>query len=242
MSYQGFARIYDSLMDDFDYRAWADYYEKLLPPRGEILEAAAGTGNLTLPLIRLGHRITATDLSSDMLEILREKLMKNGLRAQVCRMDMTALQVPHKVDAVLCGCDGINYLTSPAAVRAFFESAKRCLKPGGVLAFDMSSPYKLETVTAANVFYEDRDDVTYLWTNSLDAEKHTVTMDLAFFSRRSDGLYERTDETHVMRAHSVNEITEALKEAGFADVRVFGDRTFEAPAENEMRVHFAARG
>lgn len=242
MSYQGFARIYDSLMDDFDYPLWAEYYDKLLPARGEILEAAAGTGNLTIPLIRRGHKLIATDLSGEMLEQLQEKLIKSRLRAQLCRMDMTGLTVPHKVDAVLCGCDGVNYLTDLARVKAFFASAKKCLKPGGVLAFDISSRYKLESVTAGNVFYEDRDDVTYLWTNALDEDTHVITMELAFFTKTDGGLYRRTDEVHVMRAHSAEEIVSLLNETGYSEVRVFGDRTDEKPKDDEMRIHFAARG
>lgn len=33
-AYDGFAGVYDLLMDDFDYPAWADYYLRLLEGAG----------------------------------------------------------------------------------------------------------------------------------------------------------------------------------------------------------------
>ena len=33
-AYAGFAGIYDLLMDDYDYPAWADYYLKMLSDAG----------------------------------------------------------------------------------------------------------------------------------------------------------------------------------------------------------------
>ena len=37
------------------------------------------------------------------------------------------------------------------------------------------------------------------------------------------------------------ELTRALTKNGFEDVRVYGDRTFEAPGAEEMRMHLTAR-
>ena len=50
MMYQGFAAIYDALMKDVDYRAWADYYRKLSESCGvkvrRAADCACGTGAL----------------------------------------------------------------------------------------------------------------------------------------------------------------------------------------------------
>ena len=36
------------------------------------------------------------------------------------------------------------------------------------------------------------------------------------------------------------ELTARLREAGFGQIKVFGDRTFEPPKPDEMRIHFLA--
>ena len=72
-AYAGFAAFYDTLMDDFDYPAWADYYMKLLAAEGvqptSLCDCACGTGSLSIEFARRGIRVTGADLSGEMLEI-----------------------------------------------------------------------------------------------------------------------------------------------------------------------------
>jgi len=65
-------------------------------------------------------------------------------------------------------------------------------------------------------------------------------MDLTFFIRNEDGLYERVTENHRQKAHDPAHLKEMLEAAGFSRVRIFGDRTFEAPGDEELRVHICA--
>ncbi|MBR6221668.1 MAG: class I SAM-dependent methyltransferase [Clostridia bacterium] len=241
--YEEFAAVYDALMDDFDYPAWANYYLRLLNEAGcrprAAFECGCGTGSMSIPFARAGLRLTASDLSEDMLRVAQQKARKNGVSIPFVRMDMRALELPRPVDAILACCDAVNYLTGEADVSAFFRAAHRFLKPGGVLAFDISSEEKL--VAMGGAFYgEDRDGITYLWQNSMDEKSRVVTMDLTFFVETEGGLYRRFDERHRQRAHSQGEIVRWLEAAGFGDIRVYGDRTMNPPAPGDMRLHFTA--
>ena len=73
-----------------------------------------------------------------------------------------------------------------------------------------------------------------------DGATRTVTMDLTFFVRKEGDLYRRFSEIHAQRAHEPERLRQLLAENGFSDIRVFGDRTFEAPEPNALRVHIAA--
>lgn len=241
-AYRGFAGVYDLLMDDFDYPAWAEYYLRLIADAGvrptEICDCACGTGSLTTEFAARGLRVTGADIAQEMLDVAREKAMRRGFPVRFVCMDMTKLTLPHPVDAIICGCDGVNYLTSEKRVRAFFEAAHANLRPGGALAFDVSSPYKLKEVLGDAFFGEERDEAAYLWQNTLEGD--VVTMDLTFFIRRADGLYERVTETHRQKAHEPETIARLLNETGFTGVRICGDRTFDPPKPDEMRLHFCA--
>ena len=68
-----------------------------------------------------------------------------------------------------------------------------------------------------------------------------MEMDLTFFLRQEGDLYRRFEEKHVQRYFDGEELTRALTKNGFEDVRVYGDRTFEAPGAEEMRMHLTAR-
>ena len=113
------------------------------------------------------------------------------------------------------------------------------LKEGGVFIFDISSEYKLRHVLAGNFFYDDGDDVTYLWTNTL--KKGVVIMDLTFFAKKSDGSYRRFDERHEQRVYGEKEIVRMLSEAGFSDIRMFDDYTDKPVSAETQRVVFTAR-
>ena len=78
-----------------------------------------------------------------MLAAAQEKMRRMGLRIPFVQQDMRALRTHRKMDAVVCCCDGVNYLTGPDDLGAFFRSAHACLRDGGLLLFDVSSAYKL---------------------------------------------------------------------------------------------------
>ena len=241
--YNRFAEVYDRLMDDFDYPAWAEYYLGLLKKAGctpkTMCECGCGTGSMTLEFARRGLKITGVDLSGEMLAEAQKKARAAGLMVPFVQEDMTALTLPRRVDAIVACCDGVNYLTDMDQVKAFFRAARQWLKPGGALAFDVSTERKLLEQMGDAFFGEDRDEVTYLWQNRREGQ--LVRMELTFFLRREDGLYERFDEEQVQRAHTIPELTGALVECGFSQASVFGGQTFDAPSAGDLRVHIVAR-
>ena len=96
-------------------------------------ECACGTGSLTVRLAQSGMAMTGVDLSAAMLRQAEKKARDYGVEAAFVRQDMKKLTLPRRVGAVLATCDGVNYLTTPEDVRAFFSAAYRNLLPGGAL-------------------------------------------------------------------------------------------------------------
>lgn len=244
--YDDFAGIYDELMDDYDYDAWSEYYLTLirnalgaLPARAA--ECACGTGSLTVRFAKAGLNVIGVDLSSSMLRRAEEKARRWGVDSGFVHQDMKKLTLPRRVGAILCTCDGVNYLTSAGDVKMFLKRAYEQLLPGGVLCFDCSSRYKLENVMGDAFFGEERDGVAMLWQNALHRESHILTMDVTFFVREDDGRYRRFREQHRQRAHSEQEITAWLKETGFEDICVYGEMRFDAPKDTDIRIHYTAR-
>ena len=160
-AYEAFAGLYDALMDDVDYDGWAAYYLKLIEGAGvapkTLCDCACGTGSMSVRFAERGLRVTGVDLSGDMLRQAQAKARRYGVNAMFVCQDMCALALPRPVDALVCACDGVNYLTDDDRLSAFFARARESLKPGGALAFDISSAYKLKSVLGNNFFGEDRD-------------------------------------------------------------------------------------
>ena len=244
--YTGFAEVYDTLMNDVHYGAWADMYARMMtaygiPRNAKVCECACGTGSLTLPLQQLGYEMMGIDLSQEMLWQAAQKARKAGFGIPFIRQDMRQLRLHRPVDAVLATCDGVNYLLQDVDAAAFFQSAWDAIKPGGGLFFDVSTPYKLEHLLGSQFMGEDRRDVTYMWQNRYFPERQQVEMHLAIFVKEPDGRYRRIDEEQVQRAYQAEKLVALLQSIGFVDVRVFGTNALTHPAPEEHRWHIAAR-
>jgi len=243
--YGDFARVYDRLMRDVDYGAWGAHYRKLLeqagvPRGGRVLEGACGTGNMTMELA--GHySVTPGDASEEMLSVAARKARQAGLSPAFTRQDLRALAAHRPADAVVCACDGVNYLLTPRDLRRFLLSAYRALKPGGALAFDLSSHFKLSRLLpkAPQVLLEE--DIAYVWLSRWDQRAQRLHMELSVFARRTDGAFDRLVERQAQRGWSRGEIEAALRQAGFGSVRCYGNLTLRAPGPQARRLHFLAK-
>ncbi len=244
--YGGFADVYDRLMADVDYGSWAAYLlermrENGVPEGSAVVDCACGTGAFTLRFARAGYRTIGIDCSEQMLAVAQQKARKSGLNIPFVRQDIRSFRVHKPVDAVNCACDGVNYLLSAEDALSFFTSAHAALKPGGVLLFDVSSEYKLECVLGGQTFGENARKCTYLWQNAFDPKTRLLRMDLAFFTPDGNGRYIRFDETHIQRAHTARELTDALKKAGFCEISAFGAFTGRPPEADAERIQFIAK-
>ena len=242
--YTGFAEVYDTLMNDVHYGAWADMYARMMtaygiPRNAKVCECACGTGSLTLPLQQLGYEMMGIDLSQEMLWQAAQKARKAGFGIPFIRQDMRQLRLHRPVDAVLATCDGVNYLTLKGA-EGFFANAYAALREGGMLLFDISSRYKLSTILGNNTFAEDESAAAYIWKNAYDEQTKQIQMELTLFEKQADGRYVRFNESQIQRAHSQREMEGALKRAGFERIEAFDAFTFDAPNEKSERIQFRA--
>lgn len=243
--YTAFASVYDELMADVDYPAWAAFYQTLLTlyglREGKICECACGTGGLTLPLWKLGYQMIGADASEEMLFEASQKARKAGAMIPFVKQDMRALRLHRPMDAVLCTCDGVNYLPTQGDVLAFFSAAWQAIRPGGALVFDISTPYKLQQVLGDNFVGDESAQIAYLWKNTYHPENISVDMALSIFLRQEGETYARICEQQTQYGYPLEALEALLAQAGFADVRVFGDGTFAPPSPVELRWHIAAR-
>lgn len=241
--YGNFSRLYDNLMEDFDYKSWGEYIKKILDKKNIqsklILEMACGTGSLTAELLELGYSVDGFDASPEMLSVAANKLKKYK-NYRLFNLDMSNFMMNKKYNAVISACDSINYLVDDNLVRNTFHSACEHLETGGVFIFDINSEYKLRTTLGNNIFLEDTEDVFYTWENNLDEESGIVDFILTFFTTEDGITYQRFDEHHRERAYSKDFIVDMLVEAGFDEIAVFEAYTFKEIHDETQRISFVA--
>lgn len=247
MQYKEFAYIYDRLMKpDINYGHVADFIENLFIKYDKnpelIADLACGTGNVTIPLAKRGYDMIGVDISEQMLSVAREKAINAGADILFLNQDISKLDLYGTCDAFLCMIDGLNYIIEPKKIENMFKTVKSCfINPGGLFIFDISSRYKLQNIIGNNTFIYDGDDVFYSWENKYAEKPALSKMYLNFFCKQRDGSYRRFYEEHLQRGHSVEELTKALKKAGFLNVEIFDGFSFAEPTEESERVLFVAQ-
>ncbi|MFC1408288.1 daptide-type RiPP biosynthesis methyltransferase [Streptacidiphilus sp. N1-12] len=112
---------------------------------GPVLELAAGTGRLTMPMLSLGREVTALELSASMLAVLRERLeaAPPALRQRCVLLqgDMSAFALDRRFGAVVLGTTSVSLLDAAGRV-GLYRAVRAHLAPGG--------RFLLSTVDAAD--------------------------------------------------------------------------------------------
>ncbi len=242
-AYSALAVVYDRL-GHHDYKAWGEYLTSLLydlgaPPGSRLIDAACGTGGISLELYKTGYSVLGIDISQQMLTEAAAKAAKAGAAITFVRQDIRAMRVHRPVDGILCACDAANYLLEPDDLRQFLCSARKSLKKGGALLFDVSSEEKL-TAMDGQLYGEETDDTAYLWTNVLDRETMVITMDITLFVRQWE-YWRREHEVHRQRVWTESEITGALTQCGYELKAVYGAFTKDKPKPGCERLQFVAQ-
>lgn len=243
--YASMARFYDRLNAGLDYCEWADFAEREIRENYHkspalILDAACGTGSMTLELARRGYDMTGVDLSPEMLTVARERAAEAGIDSilWLCQ-DLGEIDLYGTVDACVCTLDSINHVTDPDALYSFFDRLHRCfLERGGVLVFDINTPYKFEHVYGDNDFILEDEGMYCGWQNSYDEEEGLAYFYLSLFEEGEDGSYRRTDMTQVERCYSMDEMRGMLERSGFEIKGVYSDYDRTPAAQDDERWYF----
>ena len=242
-AYEALAASYDRLTNDVDYRAAVDFYYEILNREGihprTAVDLACGTGSVTALLAERGLPVIGVDLSEEMLTAALQKTQNlNPMPHFVCQ-NLRDLHLPCGVDLAVCALDSLDYITDPADCEAAIQRTYKALNPGGIFIFDVNTPEKLRAMDG-QVFLDEDDDVYCVWRGEFDEKTNICSYGMDLF-QRTGNHWQRSFEEHREYAYSQEQLRSFLKAAGFTHIRVYGDRTFDAPKPGEQRIYFSAR-
>jgi SAM-dependent methyltransferase len=138
------ARLYDLDLEDDPgdidlYLALADRAD------GLVLELAAGSGRIAVPLASAGHQVTGVDVDPAMLDRARRRAADAGLpdgRLELLEADLLDVRLPRAGRHALAfiALNSIMLLPTRDAQRAAFRTLADHLAPGGLAAVDAWLP------------------------------------------------------------------------------------------------------
>ena len=242
-SYKALAVSYDRLTNDVDYGAVVDFYNQILEkenlhPRTAV-DLACGTGSVAILLAEQGMKVTAVDLSEDMLTVASQKARDMDNAPLFVCQPLQELRLPRGVDLAVCALDSLDYIIDPKDCAQAIKQIYKALNPGGIFIFDVNTPEKLRAMDG-QVFLDEDDDVYCVWRGEFDDQTNICSYGMDIFQRQGN-YWHRSFEEHREYAYSQEQLEGFLKDAGFTHIEVYADQLFEAPRPGEQRIYFKAR-
>jgi len=241
-AYTGLAPYYDALMAHADYASWADYAERCFARQREpvrlVLDLACGTGALSCLLAERGYEVVGADASPDMLAMAQAR--SGGLSNPplfLCQ-DMRSLDLYGTVDAAVCALDSLNYLPDLKALKQALGRVCLFLRPGGLFLFDVRTPCHFAAIDGAASVIEE-NGLYCVWRTGWNARAMMARHNITLFVQEG-ARWRRLDEEHRQRAYDNEQWEPLLREAGFTDVRTYGDRKNRRPRPEEGRIFVCA--
>jgi SAM-dependent methyltransferase len=117
-----------------DLPAWRELAWAAASPPGSasILDVGAGTGRVTIDLARIGHEVTAVDVSARLLAALAERAA--GMRVSSVCADARELDLERRDNALCIVPMQTLQLFGGRGRKAFLAAAREHLRSGGTLA------------------------------------------------------------------------------------------------------------
>jgi SAM-dependent methyltransferase len=232
--YQGTAQYYDHVglyVSRNDVQFWVD---EAVQSGGPVLELGCGTGRVLIPTARAGVEITGLDMSASMLDTCRTKLHSESReaaeRVKLVQDDMRSFNVGSDFALVTIPFRPFQHLFEVEDQLACLSSARRALRAGGKLVFDLFNPSipKLNEPIGEVVFTEEpfamSDGRTVIRKHRFvdrDLFRQVNTIELIHAVSWPDGRQEEDVWRFEMRYFFRYEIEHLVERAGFAVENIF---------------------
>lgn len=221
-----YAKYYDLLYQNKDYKGEAVYIKKLLQENitrkvTTILNLGCGTGKHDFHFIESGYEITGVDLSEDMISQAKETLANNypSSTSSFIVADIRTFKTQIKYDAIISLFHVASYQTTNPDLLSMFETAKRHLKEDGVFIFDCwYGPAVLTHRPEVRVkrLANEQISVTRIAEPQFHPNENVVAVNYEVnIVNKQDNTQEKVFEKHQMRYFFLPEMHDLLQQSGF---------------------------
>lgn len=242
--YHGLALIYDRLMESVDYQDWAEYMKILTEQYGKqigsVLDIACGTGNTSIPLAKLGWRVTGVDLSQPMLQHARKKAAEAKLDIIFLQQDMRELELTKDFDLVTCFQDGLNYLLTEEDLEQTFKRININMSEDGLFIFDLNLVEKYSFSANNEISFVETEDFSLVYETSYLSEQKVWEIRVTGFVRE-DERYVKFKEVHQEKQHHLEDVKDVLQRTGYRVLNVFNAFSLTPPTADSRRVFVVAQ-
>lgn len=226
------------------------FFKRHLEKEGGLaLEVGSGTGRLLIPFLLDGLHVHGIESSVDMSAICSSKASRHNINPTVYRQHMEVINIPVAYRAVFVPLCLFQSITKRDVA---FETLRRFhvhLEKGGLLLITLAAPARrlahhvdgMWRVRSNTVRPGDNAQIVLSEAASYNAFDQVETQWLKYETFNQEGVLESFIKTTSLRWYYKYEFIMMLEQAGFKDIRIYGDYQDSAATEKSDTFIFSAR-
>ncbi|TCO46624.1 class I SAM-dependent DNA methyltransferase [Actinocrispum wychmicini] len=209
------ARWYDRWHARKDYQSEVDQLDEVFSqygPVASVLDLGCGTARHLALLATLGYAVTGVDRSPAMVALARDRI------PSVVQADLMDVRLNREFDAVIMMFSVLGYLGTTGELLGALGTARRHLRPGGLLVVDIldgSAVLSNGPMGGFTAMTDGPQTLLRATTGRVHTEEQIYEMGVKLWLISGDRLVEEDAETHSLRFFLPRELDLILELAGF---------------------------
>ena len=225
MVFKKYAKYYDLLYNDKDYKSESEYIssliKKYMPEAKKVLEFGSGSGIHGRMLAKLGYHLFGIERSQEMIDLGYQNyaIQNKDDNFFFSQGDCTKTFIANDFDAVISLFHVFSYQTSEKLALDMLKNANRQLKQGGIFIFDFwfaPAVWKYRPKLRLKKVENSKLKITRIAEPICFEEKNLVDVNyLTFVEELTDGKISKIHETHKLKAFDLDDILHLSNLTGF---------------------------
>lgn len=219
MVFKNYAKYYNLLYNDKDYKGESEYILNLINKYSvnalSVLDIGCGTGKHASLLAENGFLVTGVDLSADMIGLAESKNYKN---CDFYNANARDFNLNRQFDVVTSLFHVISYQTTNDIIEEVFLNIRKHLKREGLFIFDFwYTPAVLTQKPTARIKRLEDSEIKVTRLSEPVHHFNDNVIDVNFelhIKAKNSGKYEIIKELHKMRYFSIPELNFILAKCG----------------------------
>ena len=185
-----------------------------LDRNASVLDLACGAGRHSILFAKRGFKVTAVDLSDNLLRVAKKSAEKNKVNIDFLKTDLRQFSVCKSFDLIVNLFTSFGYFECDAENLKLFETVNKYLSPSGYFVLD----YFNKTFIENNLVKESRDNFNHCTlVQKRHIEKKRVIKDIYINGNGTTAHYKES-----VRMFSREELISAIENEGMKIRNVFG--------------------
>lgn len=197
-----------------------EFMSKHFKGKENILDLAAGTGNYSIALSKLGYKVVAVDLDEEMVKKIESKNEEEKTNVKPYKLDMKDINElkNYKFDAIICIGNSLVHLDNKEEIKDVLGKMYNLLSEDGVVVLQIVNYDRVLKHNVKELPLIDRPEygVKFIRNYDLEDDKILFKTKLVIDNERS---YDNCVKLYPLQSQ---DLVTLLKEVGFKDINLYG--------------------